>query len=148
MIPGRVKPVGVPVSLPSRPRKSCQARGHSEGKPHINNKLKIHVKAMQSECSCGGNAAFDQRSAGASHSSSTGSGAGTLTGVRWGGSGPVVASGGGGSSRARGGGACLLNAGAFFGQTTLGVTDPFADAATMSVDYPFHKIDPAAYEEV
>ncbi|KAI8465717.1 MAG: flagellar associated protein [Monoraphidium minutum] len=42
----------------------------------------------------------------------------------------------------------LANAGAFFGQTTLGATDPFFDAATTTQAYPFHEIDPDVYSQV
>lgn len=42
----------------------------------------------------------------------------------------------------------LANAGAFFGQTTLGARDPFFDAATTTQHYLFHEIDQSAYDEV
>ncbi|GBF99839.1 hypothetical protein Rsub_12539 [Raphidocelis subcapitata] len=42
----------------------------------------------------------------------------------------------------------LKNAGAFFGQTTLGATDPFFDAATTTQAYPFHQLPLDAYTAV
>jgi hypothetical protein len=63
---------------------------------------------------------------------------------------PSRADGGQPSGQRVGAGAAdpLANAGAFFGSTTLGATDPFFDAAATTATYPFHALDARAYAEV